>query len=268
MAPTTTSSVKGSPAGSSAPDTPAWSKLCAIHQPNLFPRLSTLAKIFAADCWIVLDDVQFTQRDYQHRARIAPPGRPDEHQWLSLPTHLPHGRSTTIAQARLADPARSRRRLLHTLTHQYGSSPYWPELRALLEVVIDTVDHTDRTATVAETSTRILLQLVGWTGETTLSSQYTVRPERSQRLADLVQAVHADGYLCGPGGMTYLRAEAFTSQGTTVIPFITPTQGVWQGARKVSALHALMTYGPEAVAGEMRRLAAAHQISANSRSAS
>ena len=33
--------------------------LCAIHQPNFFPRLSTLAKLYTADIWIVLDDVQF-----------------------------------------------------------------------------------------------------------------------------------------------------------------------------------------------------------------
>jgi hypothetical protein len=41
--------------------------LCAIHQPNFFPRLSTLAKLFTADIWVVLDDVQFARRDYQHR---------------------------------------------------------------------------------------------------------------------------------------------------------------------------------------------------------
>ncbi|MCW2882861.1 MAG: hypothetical protein JWQ95_6961, partial [Sphaerisporangium sp.] len=26
----------------------------------------TLAKLFSPDCWIVLDDVQFARRDYQH----------------------------------------------------------------------------------------------------------------------------------------------------------------------------------------------------------
>ncbi|GAA3826752.1 hypothetical protein GCM10022226_54450 [Sphaerisporangium flaviroseum] len=65
------SSPPGSPAVSSSPDLPPPGGLCAIHQPNLFPRLTTLAKLFAADYWIVLNDVQFTRRDYQHRARLA-----------------------------------------------------------------------------------------------------------------------------------------------------------------------------------------------------
>jgi hypothetical protein len=47
---------------------------CAIHQPNFFPRLSTIAKLYTADAWIILDDVQFARRDYQHRCRLAPAG--------------------------------------------------------------------------------------------------------------------------------------------------------------------------------------------------
>jgi hypothetical protein len=44
--------------------------VCAIHQPNFFPRLSTLAKLYAADVWVILDDVQFSRRDYQHRCYL------------------------------------------------------------------------------------------------------------------------------------------------------------------------------------------------------
>ncbi|MFE6746426.1 WbqC family protein [Kitasatospora purpeofusca] len=43
----------------------------AIHRPNLLPRLSVMAKILAADVWVVLDDVQYARRDYQHRARLG-----------------------------------------------------------------------------------------------------------------------------------------------------------------------------------------------------
>ena len=70
MPPTNHSSTTASPAASS-PESPPPGGLCAIHQPNLLPRLTTLAKLFAADRWIVLDDVQFSRRDYQHRARLA-----------------------------------------------------------------------------------------------------------------------------------------------------------------------------------------------------
>ncbi|MEV6297119.1 WbqC family protein [Streptomyces sp. NPDC051896] len=59
--------------------------MCGIHQPNLFPRLSTLAKLYTADQWIVLDDVQFARRDYQHRARLAVLADPARQQCSPFP---------------------------------------------------------------------------------------------------------------------------------------------------------------------------------------
>ncbi|GAA2769691.1 hypothetical protein GCM10020219_041490 [Nonomuraea dietziae] len=55
-------SAPGSTAASSAPEALlAGARRVAIHQPNLFPRLTTLAKLWAADCWVVLDNVQFAR---------------------------------------------------------------------------------------------------------------------------------------------------------------------------------------------------------------
>ena len=78
--------------------------LCAIHQPSFFPRLSTQAKLFTADMWVVLDDVQFTRRDYQHCCRLAALNDPAAQQWLTVPVHLPDGRSTRIKDVRIARP--------------------------------------------------------------------------------------------------------------------------------------------------------------------
>lgn len=52
---TNPSSTLASPAASSRPELTSPGSLCAIHQPNFMPRLTTLAKLFAADHWIVLD---------------------------------------------------------------------------------------------------------------------------------------------------------------------------------------------------------------------
>lgn len=77
--------------------------ICAIHQPNFFPRLSTLAKLYAADVWVVLDDVQYNGRDYQNRCRLALLDNPAKWQWLSLPVHRPHGRASRIDEVYIAE---------------------------------------------------------------------------------------------------------------------------------------------------------------------
>ncbi|MER5354285.1 WbqC family protein [Kitasatospora sp. NPDC002551] len=85
--------------------------LGAIHRPNLFMRLSTMAKAAAADVWVVLDDAQFARRDYQHGARPGSFADDSRARRLTVPTHLPDGRSTVIREARVVDAALSRRRV-------------------------------------------------------------------------------------------------------------------------------------------------------------
>lgn len=221
---------------------------CAIHQPNLLPRLSTLAKLYAADVWVVLDDVQFARRDYQHRSRLATLNDPQQHQWLSVETHLPQGRATLIRDARLADPQRASRRLRHLPAQYYRASPHWRLLHSALEPVVRTVAETAGTAAVAEATTRSLLSLLGWRGSIVHSSDLAASPDRSARLADLTTAVGADTYLCGTGGLRYLDPSPFAERHLNVHAFRPPAAtDLWTGAAKISALWALAVYGPSEV---------------------
>lgn len=221
---------------------------CAIHQPNLLPRLSTLAKLCTADVWVVLDDVQFARRDYQHRARLAALHHPEQRQWLFVETHLPYGRSTLIRDARLADPPRAARRLSQLPAQHYRISTHWPLLQAALEPAVQAVTETGSTAAVAEATTRALLSLLGWRGSIVHSSDLPAASDRSERLADLTTAVGADAYLCGTGGMRYLDRRPFSQRGLNVYAFRPPNaEGLWAEAAKISALWALAAYGSSGV---------------------
>ncbi len=254
MPPTKTSSPQASPADLSHPDRSTTGRLCTIHQPNLFPRLSTLAKLYAADCWVVLDNVQFTRRDFQHRTRLATLGEPGQRQWLTLATHLPRGRQSRISETLIVDPGLSRKRVDLLLRQYYGRSPYWPTLSSAITPVLKLLTVSDRTSVIAESSTRHLLDLLGWRGSVIHSSARPARDGRSERLADLAKAVGADAYLCGTGGARYLCSAPFDEYGIDVALFRTPTRGgAWTGAREISALWALATYGPQHVADLLRR---------------
>lgn len=208
---------------------------CAIHQPNLFPRLSTLAKIYAADVWVVLDDVQFNGRDYQQRAWLEHPSSA-RGQWLTLPVHRPHGRRSLITDVRLADPATSARRVHHLVHQYYGQCRRWPQLRPFVEETSAAVRAGSSLAAVSELSTSRLLEHMGWGGTVVRSSAFTVRPERSQRLADLTAAVGADEYLCGTGGAKYLDESPFTAKGVAVRYTRVPAIAALRKRRQTSAL--------------------------------
>lgn len=229
---------------------------CAIHQPNLFPRLSTLAKLHAADTWVVLDDVQFTRGAYQQRCRLAAPRDPTCQQWLTVPVHLPHGRATPIRQVRVIDPAATRHRLHRLIQQYYARSRYWPAFEPALTEVLATLDTTDLLADLSEASTRALLTLAGWRGTVLRSSDLTARIDKSQRLAELTCAAGATTYLCGTGGARYLDRWPFALHGLEVVLFTAPAHGdprIWQGAGKLSALRALMAVGPVALSAAMHQ---------------
>lgn len=202
--------------------------VCAIHQPNLFPRWVTLAKLLAADTWVVLDDVQFCRQDHQHRSRL---GYPDERarQWLVLPVHLPRGRATTIREVRLADPDLARRRVTGLTRQYYRRTPGWARIAGVVDAVaaaVDTVGVQQGLAAVAETSTTLLLRACGWQGEIMRSSDLArLRPistERSGRLADLTRAAGCSTYLCGRSARSYLHSHPFQRAGTAVEFFMLP----------------------------------------------
>jgi hypothetical protein len=232
---------------------------CAIHQPNLFPRLSTLAKLHAADTWVVLDDVQFTRGAYQQRCRLAATSDPTRQQWLTVPVHLPHGRATTISQVRVVDPAATRHRAHRLLQQYYARSRYWPPLEPALSQVLATLDTSDQLADLSEASTRALLTLTGWRGTVLRSSDLTARTGKSQRLAELTCAAGATTYLCGTGGARYLDHWPLALHGLQVVLFAAPRHGdprVWQGASQLSAIRALMAAGPAALSGALHQHAA------------
>lgn len=241
-------------------------RVAAIHQPNFLPRLSTLAKIYCADVWIVLDDVQYCQRDYQNRARLSPLGDPDRARWLTLPVHRPHGRSTLINEVLLADPKSAQRQVCQTLDHLYGRSPSWPRIRDALGSILKPDALSERIAEVAFASTKALLRLLAWQGHIAHSGMYQVEPERSARLADLCQRVGATTYLCGTGGRSYLQEDPFRRHGVRVDWFSTPNSDtdddspVWASAARLSAIWSLATHGTDEVRSSLQSLRSRDRI--------
>lgn len=224
---------------------------CAIHQPNFFPRSSTLAKLVRADVWVVLDDVQFNARDYQHRTRLATLADPAAQRWLTVPVHRPHGRESRINELLLADPDLSRRQVGQLVRQYYGRSRHWPSASTCVDEVLVALELSPRLADVAEVSTRALLARLGWQGRVVRSSRLPARNGRSARLADLTKAVGADTYLCGPGGAKYLDADTFTELGLTVSYPEPPCWTRAPGTRAISALWAFAMLGPTAVREEL-----------------
>ncbi|WP_084628286.1 WbqC family protein [Amycolatopsis nigrescens] len=225
--------------------------VCAIHQPNLFPRLSTLGKLSQADVWVVLDDVQFNARDYQHRTRLAGLDDPAHQQWLTVPVHRPHGRDSRINELVLAEPEKSRRRIDQLVRQYYGRARHWADVAAVVDEVSTALLFSARIADVAEVSARALLSALGWRGRVVRSSELPARAGRSIRLADLTAAVGATEYLCGRGGAKYLDERPFAELDLDVRYVAPVDRDMLPALRRVGPLWELAAQGIVAMRAEL-----------------
>jgi hypothetical protein len=89
----------------------------AVYQPHYLPRLHYLARAREADVFVLYDDVEFSHRSPQHRARI------DHHEqtWLTIPVHR-SDRAARISDVRLDMSTPWPVEHLRTLVGKYGEA--------------------------------------------------------------------------------------------------------------------------------------------------
>lgn len=184
--------------------------IVANHQPQFLPYLGFFDKVSKADLLVVMDDVQFLERGFQHRNLIK---MQTGKQWLTVP--VVQRRGQLIGDVAI-DPAQNwRRKHWSALQTNYNPSRHFkalaPELRSIL---------------LEGTHTHLLgldLDLMRWAmthlGITTpmrLSSELGVTGEKSERHINICRAVGADTYLSGPGGRLYMDMDLFERAGIAV----------------------------------------------------
>jgi hypothetical protein len=228
------------------------SKVVACHQPNFLPWMGYFAKMFHADVFILLDDVQFTQGHNKHnwttRVRILTASGP---LWLTVPVRR-SGRGKQVlrdVQINVSDP-KWVRKILRTLECTYQKATYfdqyYPALRRIFEQ-----HHTS----IVELNIRLLR----WAADILkiptplhLSSHFQVRGSSNQRLIELTRAVAGTIYLSGDGADDYQVREEFEQHKIELqkMGFAHPVYPQLHSAEFVpglSSIDALFSIGAEAV---------------------
>lgn len=91
--------------------------------------------------------------------------------------------------------ALNRKRVDMLLRQYFGRSPYWSTLDAVIAPVLELLAVSDRTAVIAEASTRLLLNLLGWHGSVARSSAcpaHVGRVPDQVRLKESVSCVYQE----------------------------------------------------------------------------
>ena len=222
-------------------------KRLAVIQSSYIPWKGYFDLIRAADHFVLLDDVQFTKRDWRSRNRIK---TKDGATWLSIPVHTSGRYFQRIEDATISDPEWATRHW-NTIRRSYARAPFFDSVAPSLEPLYMT-PVSDRLSAVNHSFILTICRLLGITTPITWSSEYRTRTGPNERLIDICLACGATDYLSGPSALDYLDEAAFRSAGITIhvadyngYPEYTQLHPPFDHA--VSALDLLFCTGPKAI---------------------
>jgi hypothetical protein len=186
-------------------------KRVAIVQSSYIPWKGYFDLIRAVDEFILLDDVQFTKRDWRSRNRIK---TKDGLLWLSVPVVTKGRYSQRICETVTSDPTWGERHW-QTLRGAYVRSAFFDTYAPALEAIYRKPP-SDHLSIVNRALIEAICSALGITTRITWSTDYPARAGRNEHLIDLCVAAGATTYLSGPAARAYVDEGAFAGAGVRV----------------------------------------------------
>jgi len=177
----------------------------AIHQPPYLPWFGLVDKIARADVFVVLDNVQYNKRAFQHRTLYSTAGGA-KYLSLSVASKGTQSEGLRIMDMRLLDPDRPAAHF-ETLRHRYGRSPGWRRLEEPLAAVLRTP--WERLLDLNLALLRLTLGAFAIAPRLVLASDCAVEGVKSELMLALTRAAGGDVYLSGAGAGEYMEPTLF-----------------------------------------------------------
>lgn len=187
-------------------------KTVAIVQSSYIPWKGFFDLVNDADEVVLLDDVQYTRRDWRNRNRIKTAQGPV---WLTIPVEVKGRYHQTIRETRIADQRWSRRHL-DSLRHSYARAPHFAELEDTFVRAYDDAGSRDSLSEVNAGLIHMVCGLLGIATTISSSADFRLEDEPTGRLVSICVQAGAKRYLSGPSARAYLDESLFGTAGIEV----------------------------------------------------
>lgn len=187
-------------------------KRVAIVQSNYIPWKGYFDLIAAVDEFILLDDVQYTRRDWRNRNKIK---TAQGVRWLTIPVEVKGKYHQRIRDVSVSDRDWARTHW-RTLEHAYARAPHFKLYAPQVEAWYDEAGSRPLLTDINELFLRGLCGALGISTPIRRSSEFTLSEEPSERLLGLCTNVGATRYLSGPAARDYLNTGLFDAAGVAV----------------------------------------------------
>lgn len=185
-------------------------KVVTIHQPNYLPWLGFFAKIKKADCFVILDTVQYSRNSVINRSKIR---TKRGSLYLTIPIGKGHYDSR-ICDVRLPYKEGRSWQDLHwkTIEANYNNSDFFDSYKDFFKQI-----YSNKYEYLYQINEEIITHLLNCFDikvETIRASELDIAPglHKSELLISILKSVNASTYLSGPSGKNYLEPTKFVEE--------------------------------------------------------
>ena len=184
----------------------------AISQSNYIPWKGYFDFINSVDEFIILDDVQFTKRDWRNRNKLKGPAGAC---WLSIPIQVSGRYFQKVNEARVADSSWAAHHW-KTIESLYARAKCFNAYRDSIRALYAEPDM-DNLTDINKRFLRGICDLLGIKTRFRDSREFTLGEGKTERLVDLCRQASATSYWCGPRSRDYLEEWRFRDAGIEVV---------------------------------------------------
>jgi WbqC-like protein family len=191
---------------------PGATKTVAIVQSSYVPWKGYFDLMNAVDEFILLDEVQYTRRDWRNRNRLK---SPSGIRWLTIPVMVKGRYLQRIDETFVSDPSWTVKHW-SSLLAWYRRAPCFERYRSLFEhLYLDMSER--RLSEINRRFLETLRDLLSIATPITSSCDYPAGAEKTERLLSICHAAGAGRYVSGPAARAYLDEERFRAEHVEVV---------------------------------------------------
>jgi len=207
-------------------------KRVAIVQSSYIPWKGYFDIIRSVDEFVLLDDAQFTRRDWRNRNIIK---TANGLHWLTIPVETKGRYDASIDSVRIAGSwAEGHWR---TLRHAYVRAPHFSQLAGRLERLYESLGKEELLSVVNRRAIEEICAILGIATSIRWSREYPIKGVRTDRLLSICLAAGATEYVSGPSARAYMELDKFERAGIAV-RFVD-----YSGYPEYYQLHGAFTHG-------------------------
>jgi len=190
----------------------SYKKKIAVLQSNYIPWKGYFDIIRSVDEFVIMDDVQYTRRDWRNRNIIK---TKYGLKWLTIPVSTKGKYFQLIKDVEIVDRQWAQNHW-NLISESYRTAPWFSKFGGFIHELYEEAGSLNYLSEINILMIKRINRVLGINTVISNSSDFKVSEDKNQRLIDICNQCGANGYLTGPLAKQYINQQLFFENNITI----------------------------------------------------